>query len=248
MNEEYGDAVFIQRIDRTHIFQRMMIADPGTEVRQIEEELRDIGIFIAFPQYVFDVGKSAVSHGKINLRSVFQDCDRGGCPERFSVQSQLCQPGIAGPGIFDQCLQVLTFQDAVGSRSRFIFSVSAQVIDDAVITQIQVHPGIFQRAHAVVRITVGKDDVTVCRLGIFQQLYVQGIAVGTRDGIIRFFKSLIEGCVVMFRLPLQGFVQGLALSGHGKSRQQPGGNQPQDQQNEQNNDDRFHGFFQLFPS
>ena len=178
-----------------------------------------MGVAVTAPQDVFNVGEAAVRHGEIHLRPVLQAGEGGSGAEGFPVEPQLREIRISGAGVIDQAFQILRLPDTVGGEVRCIFPVATEIVDHAAVAQRQIHFRVFQRAHAVVGVAVGEDDVLPGGVLRRQQLRVQLVALKAGYQIVAFLRRRIEAGVIALALPLKGLLQCLPLARHHVRRQ-----------------------------
>ena len=155
---------------------------------------------------------------------------------------------ITPAAVQDHGVQVLPFPDGEGCDGLLIHSVTPEIVDDDVEPVIQVDGSIFQGTVAVVRESVGDQDITVCGFGIRQELGMQDVSVAAGDGVVHFFHIVIPGQVIVMLLPGPGILQGMVMHVfHRVDNKINADSQHQNQQNQQNQQRDSHVNHYSFP-
>ena len=126
--------------------------------------------------------------------------------------------------VFYEPHEIPPFPDAVACPGLFIFSVTAQVVDNAVITAVQIDLHVFETSKAVVTVSVCQDDILPALYRIFAEDGVQGISLKAFDNIFLFLKTVIPAYIIVIFLPFTSFGKSLPFAArhHKISKAKPG--------------------------
>ena len=235
VDKQDRNMVLPQAFNRAHLPEGIPVSDPGADRNQINQEPRQMHSLHGALQHRNDVAEAAVRNHKVNRRFFLQHRNGCGRAEGFPMNSQNRHVSEALPAVLNHGQQILAFPDGIGADRRLIQPVPAQIINDHVESQLQIHICVFQRAETIVRVSVGNEDIPVRISGVFQKLRVKNIPVPALYGIIRLLQGVIPGEIIVLLLPGPGFFQGLPSARHGNLRQKKA--QPHQQGKDQHRDD-----------
>ena len=112
----------------------------------------------------------------------------------------------------------MSLEDAVGREGPLVEPVAAQVVDDAVVPEVQIRRHVLERAVAVVHVAVRDDYVFRARLRVGQLLHMENVPFRTLHGVVALLEGFVERRVVVLGLPLKRPFQRLSPAGHDKPR------------------------------